>query len=81
MTQDRVDGDDFHLTHEFLAMMLGVRRATVTVAAAILHRAGLIKYSRGRVRIIDRPGLEEASCECYHVVRRNFVKLVGATTG
>ncbi len=81
MTQDRVDGDDFHLTHEFLAIMLGVRRATVTVAAAILQRAGLIKYSRGRVRIIDRAGLEEASCECYHVVRRNFLKLVGAKTG
>jgi CRP-like cAMP-binding protein len=81
MTQDRVDGDEFHLTHEFLAFMLGVRRATVTVAAAILQRAGLIKYSRGRVRILDRAGLEEASCECYDVVRRKYAKLVGTATG
>ena len=81
MTQDRVDGDEFHLTHEFLAFMLGVRRATVTVAAAILQRAGLIKYSRGRVRILDRAGLEEASCECYDVVRRKYEKLLHASVG
>jgi CRP-like cAMP-binding protein len=81
MTRDRVDGDEFHLTHEFLATMLGVRRATVTVAAAILQRAGLIRYSRGRVRILDRDGLEEAACECYGIVRRKYEKLVGAATG
>jgi CRP-like cAMP-binding protein len=81
MTQDRVDGAEFHLTHEFLATMLGVRRATVTVAAALLQRAGLIKYSRGRVKILDRPGLEAASCECYGVVRRKYEKLVGSSTG
>ena len=81
MTQDRVDGDEFHLTHEFLATMLGVRRATVTVAAAILQRAGLIQYSRGRVRILDRAGLEDAACECYDVVRRKYEKLVGASVG
>jgi CRP-like cAMP-binding protein len=81
MTQDRVDGDEFHLTHEFLAFMLGVRRATVTVAAAILQRAGLIKYSRGRVKILDRDGLQDASCECYDVVRRKYQKLLGSSTG
>jgi CRP-like cAMP-binding protein len=81
MTADRVVGEEFHLTHEFLATMLGVRRATVTVAAAILQRAGLIKYSRGRVRILNREGLEEASCECYEVVRRKFENLVGISAG
>ena len=76
MTSDRVDGDAFTLTHEFLATMLGVRRATVTVAAAILQREGLIKYSRGRVAIHDREGLEDAACECYGVVRRKYEKLL-----
>jgi CRP-like cAMP-binding protein len=81
MTHDRVDGEEFHLTQEFLATMLGVRRATVTVAAATLQRAGLIQYQRGRVTIIDREGLEDAACECYDVVRRKFEKLVGAAVG
>ncbi len=80
MTHDRLDGDEFHLTHEFLATMLGVRRATVTVAAAILQRAGFIKYSRGRVKILDRTGLENASCECYAVVRDMYAKLLGPAT-
>ena len=78
MTRDRLDGDEFHLTHEFLATMLGVRRATVTVAAAILQRAGFIRYSRGKVVILDRDGLEEASCECYQVVRQMYEKLLGS---
>jgi CRP-like cAMP-binding protein len=77
MTHDRVDADHFHLTHEFLATMLGVRRATVTVAAAILQRAGLIRYSRGNVSIVDRAGLEAASCECYDAVRRKYDALLG----
>lgn len=81
MTRDRVDGDEFRLTQEFLAIMLGVRRATVTVAAGMLQRAGLIKYQRGRVTILDRSGLEEASCECYDVVREKYDKLVGVATG
>jgi len=81
MTRDRVDGDEFHLTQEFLATMLGVRRATVTVAAALLQRAGLIRYQRGRVTILDRLGLEEAACECYRVVRKKYEKLVGMATG
>jgi CRP-like cAMP-binding protein len=81
MTRDRVDGDQFHLTQEFLATMLGVRRATVTVAAAMLQRAGLIRYQRGKVTILDRSGLEEAACECYGVVRSKFQKLMGIAMG
>src|ERR1700751_4497602 len=69
MTHDRVNGDEFALTQEFLSKMLGVRRAGVSVAAGILQRAGLIKYSRGRVMIIDREGLEGISCECYRIGR------------
>jgi Mn-dependent DtxR family transcriptional regulator len=57
--------------------MLGVRRATVTVAAGHLQRAGLIRYSRGRITILDRAGLEAVSCECYGVVRRQFDALLG----
>jgi CRP-like cAMP-binding protein len=72
MTHDRVGSDTFALTHEFLAAMLGVRRASVTVAAGILQKAGLIRYSRGRITVLDRPGLEQASCECYHAVRERY---------
>jgi Mn-dependent DtxR family transcriptional regulator len=76
-THDRVGGDAFLLTHEFLAAMLGVRRASVTVAAGMLQQAGLIRYSRGRVTILDRERLEEASCECYRVVRTQHARLLG----
>ena len=81
MTQDRVDGNEFRLTQEFLAIMLGVRRSTVTIAAGMLQRAGLIKYQYGRVTILDRSGLEEASCECYEVVRQKYEKFLGEATG
>ena len=77
MTHDRVNGDEFALTHEFLSKMLGVRRAGVSVAAGILQRARVIKYSRGRVTIIDREGLEGISCECYRIVREEFDRLLG----
>ena len=77
MTHDRVNGDKFAITHEFLSKMLGVRRAGVSVAAGILQRAGLIKYSHGRVTIIDREGLEGISCECYRIVREEFDRLLG----
>ena len=77
MTQDRVGADRFPLTHEFLAYMLGVRRASVTVAAGMLQQAGLIRYARGKVTVLDRERLEAASCECYAIVRRKYEQLVG----
>jgi CRP-like cAMP-binding protein len=77
MTHDRVSSDTFALTHEFLASMLGVRRASVTVAAGILQKAGLIRYSRGKITVLDRAALEQASCECYRVVRERYERTVG----
>jgi CRP-like cAMP-binding protein len=76
LTHDRVGGDEFPLTQEFLAQMLGVRRPSVSVAAGILQRAGFIRYSRGRVAIVDRDGLENASCECYRIIRTEFDRLL-----
>ncbi|HEV2146983.1 MAG TPA: Crp/Fnr family transcriptional regulator [Longimicrobiaceae bacterium] len=76
LTHDRVDGDAFHLTHLILSQMLGVRRATVSEAAGRLQAAGLIEYSRGRLTILDRPGLERVSCECYAIIRSEFARLV-----
>jgi CRP-like cAMP-binding protein len=70
MCHDRVGSDQINLTQEFIAEMLGTRRATVNVGAVNLQSAGLIKYNRGRIQIIDRPGLERFSCECYEAVRR-----------
>ena len=78
MTRDRMQSDEFLLTQEFLAMMLGVRRAGVTVAASGLRRDGLIDYKRGSVTIIDRRGLEQRACECYSVSKREFDRLLGA---
>jgi CRP-like cAMP-binding protein len=77
MTHDRVRADELPLTQEFLAEMLGVRRATVTEVAGALQRGGLIRYQRGRVTILDRRGLEAASCECYRVVRGELNRLLG----
>lgn len=76
MTQDRANADEFVMTHEFLSHMLGTRRATVTLAAGILQQAGLIHYSRGRVRVRDRAGLEDASCECYAIMRTALAGVV-----
>jgi CRP-like cAMP-binding protein len=76
LTHDRVGEDEFPLTQEFLSQMLGVRRASVTVAAGMLRNAGFIRFDRGRVRILDRRGLEEASCECYGIIRQEFDRLL-----
>jgi CRP-like cAMP-binding protein len=74
MCQDRLGGDVVPLTQEFLAHMLGTRRASVTVAAGILQKAGLITYSRGTVKITNRKNLEDASCECYETIARQTKK-------
>lgn len=79
-THDRVKGDEFPLTHEFLGLMLGVRRATVTETAQRLNESGLISYRRGVVTVLSRSGLEKAACECYRVVSREYGRLMGAAT-
>src|SRR3984893_9314764 len=68
MSQDRMGGDIVPLTQEFLAHMLGTRRASVTIAAGILQKAGLITYNRGSVKILDRDELEDSACECYSAI-------------
>ena len=75
---DASGADEFHVTHEVLARMLGVRRAGVTVAALVLQREKLISYTRGRVVILDRKGLEKAGCECYALTRMRTERLLGA---
>jgi CRP-like cAMP-binding protein len=76
-THDRAEGDTFHLTQEFLAFMLGVARQSVGIAVGDLQSRGLIEYHRGEMHILDRPGLEAASCECYEIVRAEFSRLLG----
>ncbi len=71
-SRDRTDGDVVPITQEFLAQMLGVRRTTVTLVAQSLQDAGLLRYRRGRIEILDRDRLEERACECYGVVRRTI---------
>jgi CRP-like cAMP-binding protein len=75
MTHDRMHQQDFHLSHEFLAVMLGVHRPTVTVIARNLQDAGLITYRHGRVKVLDRQGLEAAACTCYPIIRAHFDRL------
>ena len=74
MCQDRIDSHLVPLTQEFLAHMLGTRRASVTVAAGMLQKAGLITYQRGHVKIVDRPQLEDAACECYRIMQHQDTK-------
>jgi len=77
MAHDRVDGDKFTMTHEFMSIMLGVRRSGVTVTAGALKHAGLISYNNGHITVLDRPGLEDVACECYGNVQRQFEDLLG----
>jgi CRP-like cAMP-binding protein len=77
MTRDRMPSDDFLLTHEFLGMMLGVRRTTVTEVMGDLQKAGLVRYRRGHVTILDRGALRQRACECYDISRLEFDRLLG----
>jgi CRP-like cAMP-binding protein len=72
MMHDRAEGEALPYTHEFLSHMLGANRKSVTLAAQSLKTAGLISYYRGTIKVLDRPGLEKASCECYGIVREQF---------
>jgi hypothetical protein len=72
MAQDRTQSDVLNFTQEFLGMMLGTRRTTVTIIAGILQRSGLVEYSRGRVRILNRENLEAAACDCYQVTKQLY---------
>nr|WP_267871563.1 Crp/Fnr family transcriptional regulator [Nostoc sp. CHAB 5715] len=76
MTADRVETDTFSLTQDFLSIMLGVNRSTVSLSASILQKAGLINYTRGQITILDRSGLEDITCECYQIVKGEFNRLL-----
>jgi CRP-like cAMP-binding protein len=74
MSHDRLGGEELHLTHEFLAHMLGMRRASVTVALGFLQKKNLIKYTKGTVKIRDRSRLEAAACECYSAIVKHHAR-------
>jgi CRP-like cAMP-binding protein len=80
MSHDRVGTDSFPITHEFLGQMLGSRRATVTLSAGLLQAAGLIRYHRGRVTIVDREGLEGVACECYSIIKGALDRVVATAS-
>lgn len=79
--RDCVLQDELRLTQEFIANMLGTRRSGVTVAAGILQKAGIIRYSRGKIIILDREALEDTSCECYRTIQGEFIRLLGSCRG
>jgi CRP-like cAMP-binding protein len=76
LSRDRLQGDELVMTQELIGNMLGVRREGVTEAALKLQQAGLIRYARGRITLLDRPGLEQRTCECYAVVKREYDRLL-----
>ena len=76
LSLDRLPGNELQMTQELIARMLGVRREGVTESAQKLQKAGLIRYARGRIEVLDRPGLERSSCECYSVVRMECDRLL-----
>ncbi len=76
MSQDRAHSSSFHVTQEFLAYMLGMRRVGITAAASVLQRGGLIQYHRGTLTVLDRPGLEAAACSCYAADRKAYADLL-----
>ena len=76
--QDSVQKDELTLTHEFMAKMLGIRRSSVTVSAGMLQQAGMIRYARGRLAILDRSRLEDTACECYSLVQSEYHRLLGS---
>ena len=80
LSLDRLQGNQLVMTQELIANMLGVRREGVTEAALKLQKAALISYARGRISILDRSGLEERTCECYSVVKREYDRLLPGTT-
>ncbi len=77
MSQDRAHSDSFHVTHEFLAYMLGMRRVGVTAAASAMQKEGLIEYHRGELKVLDRAGLEAVACGCYAADRHTYAQLLG----
>jgi CRP-like cAMP-binding protein len=80
LSLDRLPCNELRMTHELIARMLGVRREGVTESAQKLQKAGLIRYSRGQIKVLDRPGLERLSCECYAVVSREYEQLLPAAS-
>ena len=76
LSLDRLPGNDIKMTQELIANMLGVRREGVTQAALKLQKSGLIRYARGHIQVVDRPGLEQRTCECYAVVKREYERLL-----
>jgi CRP-like cAMP-binding protein len=81
MTHDRVEADEFPLTQDFLSQMLGVQRPTVNIASSTLQRAGFIRYTRGRITVVDRGGLESSACECYAHLQRILDDSLAAAAG
>jgi CRP-like cAMP-binding protein len=77
MTRDRAHSEEFRITHEFMARMLGVRRVGVTNAAGLLQRKKLIRYSRGDIKILNSAGLESVSCVCYQIEKDTYTRMLG----